>query len=91
MLNTFVGQRTWTEEEQRAWKTFYPALFKAGRDSFAGFPTARIQKGVFDVPEDEREALWENLWQRGGFNFVLGNYYNVTLDPKVSNDRCPSH
>ena len=31
-----MGQREWTEEEQRAWKTFYPALFKAGRDSFAG-------------------------------------------------------
>lgn len=69
-----MGQRNWTEEEQRAWKTFYPALFKAGRDSFAGFPTARVQQGLFDVPAEEREAWFENLWQRGGFNFGLGNY-----------------
>lgn len=60
-----MGQRKWTEEEQKSWKMFYPALFKAGRDSFAGFPTARVQQGVFDVSDEEREAWFETLWQRG--------------------------
>ena len=79
-----MKQRDWTEEEQRAWKAFFPALFKSGRDSMAGFPTARVPMGVFDVPEEEREAYWEELWQRGGFNFGLSNYYNVALDPKAN-------
>lgn len=65
-----MGQRSWTEQEQRAWKSFYPALFKSGRDSFAGFPLARDPRGVLDVPKEEREAHWENIWARGGFNFV---------------------
>jgi hypothetical protein len=39
---------------------------------------------VFDVPKEEREEWFENLWQRGGFNFGLGNYYNISLDPKAN-------
>lgn len=77
----------WTEEEQRAWKTFYPALFKAGRDSFAGFPTGRITKGVFEASVEEREALFENLWARGGFNYSLGNYFNISIDPEANKVR----
>lgn len=69
-----MKQRKWTEEEQRAWKTFYPALFKSGRDSFAGFPCARQPKGIFDVSDEEREAWFRDIWERGGFNFALANY-----------------
>ena len=79
-----MRQRDWTEQEQEAWKTFYPALFKSGRDSFAGFPCARQPVGVFDVSEEEREAWFEDIWQRGAFNFALNNYNNVTLDPKAN-------
>ncbi|KAK3708387.1 hypothetical protein LTR37_011483 [Vermiconidia calcicola] len=79
-----MGQRDWTEEEQRAWRTFYPALFKAGRDSAAGFPTARSQTSLFDVPEAEREVFWEEIWTRGAFNFALNNYYDIVLDPKAN-------
>ena len=75
-----MGQRPWTAEEQRAWKTFYPRLFKEGRDSFAGFPVDRQPLGVFDVPEKEREAWFEDVWARGGFNFALANYNNISID-----------
>lgn len=50
----------------------------------AGFPTSRIEKSVFDVPEQEREEVFESLWQRGGFNFGLGNFNNILLDPKAN-------
>lgn len=75
-----MKQRTWTEEEQHTLKAFYPAMFKAGRDSSAGFPTARQELGVLDVTVEEREALFEELWRRGGFNYALCNYNNVALD-----------
>lgn len=79
-----MGQRDWTVEEQRGWKTFYPTLFKAGRDSAAGFPSGRHASGVHDVSEAEREAFWEDLWQRGSFNFQLSNYNDVILDKKAN-------
>ena len=82
-----MGQRDWTEEEQRAWKTFYPALFKSGRDSYAGFPGARQECGIFDVPDEDREAWFEDIWKRGGFNYLLANYNNVTLDKEANKVR----
>lgn len=86
-----MGQRTWTEEEQRAWKTFYPALFKAGRDSFAGFPTARLPLGALDVSDKEREEWFENVWARGGFNFGLANYNNIVIDKDANKVWCSAY
>ena len=79
-----MAQRDWTEEEQRAWKTFYPALFKAGRNSLAGFPAERSPLGVFDASAEEREAHWQDLWRRGAFNYLLNNYNNVIMDPEAN-------
>ena len=79
-----MGQRDWTEEEQRAWKTFYPSLFKSGRDSLAGFPVARQEKSVLDVSDEVREAYFEEVWKRGAFHFLMANYNDVALN-KESN------
>ncbi|KAK3049957.1 hypothetical protein LTR09_008877 [Extremus antarcticus] len=79
-----MGQREWTAQEQRQWKTYYPALFKAGRDSAAGFPAERHPSGVHDVSEEVREAFWEDLWGRGSFNFALANYNNIVVDKKAN-------
>jgi cation diffusion facilitator CzcD-associated flavoprotein CzcO len=75
-----MRNRPWTAEEQKAWKSFYPVLFEQGRNSMAGFPTGRQTKGVQDVTPEEREALFEDLWERGGFNYALCNYNNVLMD-----------
>lgn len=82
-----MRQRKWTEEEQRSLKAFYPALFKAARDSWGGFATAPQPVGAFDVSKEEREAWFEDLWWRGGFNFVLGSYNNILMD-KDANRVC---
>lgn len=82
-----MRQRKWTEEEQRTLKAFYPSMFSAGRDSLAGFPTARQDKGVFDVSKEEREELFEELWSRGGFNFGLGNYNNILVNKDANKVR----
>lgn len=81
-----MGQRTWTEEEQRAWKAFYPSLFRTARDSPAGFPidrpygTLRVQ----DVSAAEREAHFETTWAGGAFHFSMMNFSNVALDKEAN-------
>ncbi|KAF2195143.1 FAD/NAD(P)-binding domain-containing protein [Zopfia rhizophila CBS 207.26] len=75
-----MGQRKWTEEEQTAWKGYYPTFFAAGRDSAVGFPTARHNVRVQDVSPEERETHLEEIWKAGGFQFLLRNYTNVMLD-----------
>ncbi|KAK5116156.1 hypothetical protein LTR62_008482 [Meristemomyces frigidus] len=79
-----MGQRAFTKEEQNSWKSFYPTLFTAGRNSMAGFPGSRQSQGVQDVSPEERERLFEELWARGAFNFQLSNYNNVILDPTAN-------
>lgn len=81
-----MRQRKWTVEEQNAWRSFYPSLFQSGRASFTGFPLSRQPVGVYDVPEEERLALFEELWERGAFHFGLGNYNDVVLDKRAN--RC---
>ncbi|KAK3075968.1 hypothetical protein LTR53_000272 [Teratosphaeriaceae sp. CCFEE 6253] len=75
-----MKQRSWTEAEQTQWKSFYPVLFREGRDSAVGFPTERRPEKLQDVSEEAREAIFRELWERGGFNFGLGNFSNTLLD-----------
>ncbi|KAH6644051.1 hypothetical protein C7974DRAFT_439275 [Boeremia exigua] len=81
-----MGQRTWTPEEQRSWKAFYPMLFKTGRASRTGFPldrpnnTTRVQ----DVSAAEREAHFETTWAAGAFHFSMMNYSNVVTDKEAN-------
>lgn len=77
-----MGQRTWTHAEQAAWKPFYPALLKASRDSFAGFPLERPygDARVQDVGPAEREAHFKAIWAGGGFHFSMLNFSDVAVN-----------
>jgi cation diffusion facilitator CzcD-associated flavoprotein CzcO len=79
-----LRQRKMTEEEQKAWKGYYPALFKAGRNSAVGFPLERNPKRVQDATPEEREQYLESIWNGGGFHFMVRNYNNVTIDKEAN-------
>ncbi|KAJ4383534.1 hypothetical protein N0V86_001587 [Didymella sp. IMI 355093] len=79
-----MGQRTWTVEEQTAWKAFYPSLFATGRDSFAGFPMELRNQRLQDVSPEEREAYFEHIWASGAFHFTMLNFNNVSIDKEAN-------
>jgi len=79
-----MGQRRWSEEEQRQWKAYYPALFRSGRESATGFPGARRDASAVEVTDEERERFFENMWPRGGFQFLLSGFNDVLMN-KESN------
>ncbi|KAF7549534.1 hypothetical protein G7Z17_g6326 [Cylindrodendrum hubeiense] len=39
---------------------------------------------VFELNEKEREELWEELWNRGGFNFNQANYRDYMFDENAN-------
>lgn len=78
-----MQQRKISKEEQAQLKSFYPNLFRAGRASRTGLPYNRGGCKVFEVNENEREQLWEELWQRGGFNFLFA-FDDTALDKKAN-------
>jgi cation diffusion facilitator CzcD-associated flavoprotein CzcO len=79
-----MGQRTVSVTEQKGWKAYFDALFREGRQSGSGFPGKRLEVGLFDVSDEERERHFEDVWSRGGFHFMLSNYGDV-LTSKESN------
>jgi len=81
-----MGQRPLSSDEQRGWKTYFDAIFREGRKSMAGFPGKNQPIGVFGVSDEERERHFEDIWSRGGFNYLLGNYNDVIID-KASNQK----
>lgn len=79
-----MQQRFLGKEEQVGWKSYYPRLFAEGRKSAAGFPIATPNCNLDQVPDAEREEYFEELWSRGGFNYMLGQYNDVMLDLKAN-------
>lgn len=63
-------QRDLSELENRGLHAYLDTLFREGRNSQAGFPSPPPTKSILQYSEDERETFLEDLWTRGGFQFV---------------------
>lgn len=49
--------------------------------SFSGLPIPRSTKSVVNTPEEERIAILEDAWEKGGM--ILNNaFYDIVIDPK---------
>ena len=70
--------------EQTKGKEGYAKIFAERRLDRGGLSYAYIAKNTLDVPEEEREAFYESLWQQGGFALSLGNYQDVVLNPEAN-------
>jgi cation diffusion facilitator CzcD-associated flavoprotein CzcO len=79
-----MQQRTWTQEQQNKWRSDYPALFAASRNSAVGIPSKRHELRAQDVAPTERDKYYEEIWKAGGHQFLLRNYNNVILDKEAN-------
>lgn len=75
-----MHQRRLSPEEQTQSMSIYDHLFRLGRESKTGVPYVSVGKAVKDVSEEEREAKFEELWARGGFNFNTAGFDDVLTD-----------
>ncbi|KIW42093.1 uncharacterized protein PV06_05677 [Exophiala oligosperma] len=74
-----MGQRDITDEERASQIGKYPDLFRDCRSSWSGFPFKPGPKAVEATPE-EREAVFNETWSRGGFAFLTA-YSDPRTDP----------
>ena len=75
-----MQQRVLTREEQDAAKQHYPEIFRRRRRTNAGFDLEPAGDSTFTVSAGERRAVYERLWEAGGFSFWAGNFSDVLLD-----------
>lgn len=79
-----MRQRSIPPEEAEMMKGYYDGIFDRCYNSVSGFPhNTRFQSAHQATPE-ERKELFDELWARGGYSFLVSNYYNFLLDEKTN-------
>lgn len=79
-----MRQRDVSHAERYAYKPIYDAAFKACRQTSSGLPISNTGLKVFDVSDEERSRIWEEGWERGGFNWSLGGFIDTSIDKKAN-------
>ncbi|WP_248304417.1 NAD(P)/FAD-dependent oxidoreductase [Actinomycetospora sp. TBRC 11914] len=72
-----------SEAEMAATKADYPEVRRLQRASTNGHPYLVSDVDVLDLPDDERRALYEKAWDRGGLRFRAA-VKDVLSDPAVN-------
>lgn len=71
-------------ETQNKMKAEYPARYARRRETFGGFDFDFIHKSALEVSPEERKAVYEELWAKGGFNFWLGTFHDVLMNREAN-------
>ncbi len=80
-----MRQRKLDDETNRRMKETFPERFHKRAETFGGFDYDFIPQNALDVSEQERQATYEDLWNRGGFFPWIGTYQDV-LSNEEAND-----
>ena len=81
---TPLGNAPMTPERMAYVKSHYSEFVAKCDASIAGFPHEFIPKNLFDVPQAERDAKLEELYNGPGFSLWLGAYQDVLSDPAAN-------
>ncbi|MEM7542223.1 MAG: NAD(P)/FAD-dependent oxidoreductase [Pseudomonadota bacterium] len=73
-----------TAEEQADIKKRYPEIFKTCNESWGGFLHTADERSAFDVSDQEREKIYEELWAGPGFSFWLANFQDIFFDENAA-------
>ena len=76
--------RPMDREEWVRIKSAYDEIVEATKRSFAGFPYTPSPRSALEVSEDERRAIYESLWEEGGFKFLWGGFHDLLLDERAN-------
>jgi cyclohexanone monooxygenase len=79
-----MRQRKLDNETNRRMKETFPERFLKRAETFAGFDYDVIPKSALDVSDQERQATYEDLWNRGGFAPWIGTYQDVMSNPEAN-------
>ena len=85
MMALPMRQRRLTREEQDAAKADYPARFQLRTETNTGFDYRSSGDSTLAASDREREAVYERLWDAGGFCFWAGGFNDLTIDERANN------
>ena len=68
----------------RRMKADYPAIYDRRTKTFSGADIDFLAKSGFEVSDDERQAIFERLWEMGGFAPWVGSFNDVLVNEEVN-------
>ena len=66
-------------------KKNYKEIRTACRTSGGGFPFVTIERLASDVTEEERQKIYSDLWDVGGFRFLAESFADLLIDEEANN------
>jgi cyclohexanone monooxygenase len=80
-----MRQQSLDPAEQEAAKARYPEIFRRRNSSPSSFADIeRLDVSALAVTDAEREAVYDNAWQQGGFHFWAGTFNDILLDERAN-------
>jgi cation diffusion facilitator CzcD-associated flavoprotein CzcO len=79
-----MGQGKIDEARNKIYRDSYADLVAKTRTTYAGFLYDFDPRKCFDVSEEERLRLYEDLYNKGGVYFWLGTFSDVLKDKKAN-------
>ncbi len=71
-------------EEMQSIKARYDEIFERCYNTPSGFYHDVDPRHTLDVPPEERERFWEDLYNGSGFGIWLGNFRDMLTDPAAN-------
>ncbi|MBW0292598.1 MULTISPECIES: flavin-containing monooxygenase [Rhodococcus] len=83
-LSLPMQQKYFDDEEQAAIKKTMPDVAAKSRETHAAIDYDFDPRSGVETPEAERNAVFERLWNQGGFAFWLGNFSDYLFNEKTN-------
>jgi cyclohexanone monooxygenase len=72
------------EDTIRRMKEKYPEIYDRRTKTFAGSDIDFLAKSAFEVSDNERQAIFEGLWETGGFAPWIGGFNDVLVNEEAN-------
>jgi cation diffusion facilitator CzcD-associated flavoprotein CzcO len=72
------------EEEMARLRADFPRIFQRCKDSPSGFMHHPDPRKTFDLSAEEREAIWQAMYDAPGFGIWMGNFRDAFIDQKAN-------
>jgi cyclohexanone monooxygenase len=79
-----AGNRPITPEQMAEARANWDAVREKMYAHPGGFPFDTHTRSALEATPEEREALYERLWQRGGFGFFLEAYNDIAISEEAN-------
>jgi cation diffusion facilitator CzcD-associated flavoprotein CzcO len=65
-------------------KKNYDEIYEKARWSAGGLPYTPIERSALSVTDEERQQIYEDAWQQGGFRFILASFFDIGIDRRAN-------